>query len=67
MWDVLWERMLSADAVRADRFGFSDLRESIITRVEVFTLCGVFEFGGELSVETEKSLLLGREGLRVLL
>lgn len=65
IWDVLWEGMLSANTFRVDRFDFSGFGESIVTRVEVFTLFRVFEFGGKLSVETEESLLFRGEGLRV--
>jgi len=57
--------MLSANVFRGDRFDFAGFGESIVTRVEVLTLFRVFEFGGELSVETEESLLFWGEGLRV--
>jgi len=67
MWDVLWERMLTANAFGADRSGFSGFGESVVTRVEVFTLFGVVGFGGGLSVEAEESLLIGGEGLVLLL
>lgn len=56
--------MLSANIFRVDRFDFSGFRESVVTRVEVLALFRVFEFGGELSVETEESLLFRGEGLQ---
>jgi len=62
MWYVLWERMLGADVFGVDRTGFSGLGESVVTRVEVFVLREVAEFGGELAVEAEESLLVGGEG-----
>jgi hypothetical protein len=67
MWDILEKRMLSANVFYVDRFDFASFGESIVTRVEVLTLFRVFQFGGELSVETEESLLFRGERLRVFL
>lgn len=61
MWYVLWERMLRANAFGVDRTSFSGFGECIVTRVEVFMLCEVAEFGGELAVESEESLLVEGE------
>lgn len=66
MWDVLWERMLSANAFGVDRSSLSGFGESVVTGVEVFTLFEVVGFGRELAVEAEESLLVGGEGLRVI-
>jgi hypothetical protein len=66
MWDVLWERMLTANAFGVDRAGFSGFGESVVTGIEVFALFEVVGFGGELAVEAEESLLVGGEGLCVI-
>jgi hypothetical protein len=65
MWYVLWERMLRANAFGVDRTSFSGFGESVVTRVEVFVLREVAEFGGELAVEAIVSLLVEGERLRV--
>jgi hypothetical protein len=70
MRDVLRERMLRANALGVNWTGFSGCEESEITGVEVFTffkvLCWMVGFGGELAVEAEESLLVRREGLRIM-
>lgn len=63
MWNVFWERMLSANAFGVNRTSFSGFGESVVTGVEVFAFFEVVGLGGELAVEAEESLLLRREGL----
>jgi hypothetical protein len=57
--------MLRANAFGVNRTSFSGFGESVVTRVEVFVLCELAEFGGELAIEVDESLVVGGEGLRV--
>jgi len=40
--DILWERMLRADAAGIDGAGFSGFGQGVVTGVEVFALLEVF-------------------------
>jgi hypothetical protein len=65
--DVLGERVLGTNTTGVDRASLAGLRESVVTRVEVFPLLEVFGkvigFRRELAIETEESLLVGRKRL----
>ena len=52
--------MLTANTFGVHRISFSGFGESVITRVEVFMLREVAEFGGELAIQAEESLLVSR-------
>jgi hypothetical protein len=65
--DVFWERMLGANTAGVDTASLAGFGERIVAAVEVlafFEMLGeVVGFGGELAVETEKTLLVGRQRL----
>jgi len=67
--DVFGERMFSADGTGVDGGGGTGFAECVVAAVEVLAFFEVFSkvvgFGGQLSVETEKTLLVGREGADV--
>jgi hypothetical protein len=65
MWDVLWDRMLCANAFGVDRAGLSGIVESVVSGVKIFTRFNVVSFGGKFAVVAEESLLVVRERLRV--
>lgn len=69
MWDIFGEGVLGSNTAGVDRASLAGLGESIVTRVEIFPLFEVLRkmvgLGREFAVETEESLLVGREGADV--
>jgi hypothetical protein len=67
VWNVLREWVLRPDATSVNGGGLSSLGQRVVSRVEVFAFFQVFgqvvSFGGELAVETEETLFVGRERL----
>ena len=67
MGDVFGHRVLAANASGVDAVTFAGLAHGIVAAVEILALfkvlCEVVASAGELSVESEEALLLGREGL----
>ena len=68
--DVLWKRVLGANASSIDRTGLAGLGESVVARVEVLAFLEVLRevvgLGGQLAVETEETLLVWGQRLQTL-
>ena len=67
MGDIFGHGVLAANASGVDAVTFAGLAHGIVAAVEILALfkvlCEVVASAGELSVESEEALLLGREGL----
>lgn len=65
--DVLGNRVLGAHGARVDRVALASLGHGIVAAVEVLAVLQVLRevvrLGGQLAVEAEEALLLGRESL----